>query len=98
MSSFSGAGVQMTYELTLSPTVEAVGAGRRFVAEVLSDWDLDALAFTATLLTSEVLTNCVLHARTQIVMTLTRGPDDVTIAVRDGSTLLPRRRRHSRDA
>src|SRR3954471_24938781 len=98
MSSFPREGVQVTYELTLSPTVDAVGVGRRFVADALSEWDLGALAYTATLLTSEVLTNCVLHARTPIVLTLVRGRDSVTISVHDGSPLLPRRRRHSRDA
>jgi anti-sigma regulatory factor (Ser/Thr protein kinase) len=89
----------MTYELTLPPTVESVGAGRHLVDAALSEWDLDDLAYTAALLTSEVLTNCVLHARTQMVLTLERaGPGSVCISVHDGSAVLPRRRRHARDA
>ena len=60
----------MTYELTLAPTVDCVGAGRRLVGEALSEWGLDALSYTATLLTSEVLTNSLLHARTPIVLTI----------------------------
>lgn len=89
----------MTHELPLPPTVESVGAGRRFVSEALAEWQLDSLEYTATLLTSEVLTNSVLHARTSIVLSLEQtGPDTVTIAVRDGSTFIPRRRRHAHDA
>jgi anti-sigma regulatory factor (Ser/Thr protein kinase) len=89
----------MTYELTLAPTVDSVGVGRRLVNEALSEWDLDALSYTATLLTSEVLTNSLLHARTQIVLTIERaGPRTVTISVHDGSQLVPRRRNHAQDA
>lgn len=90
---------RMSYELTLPPTVDSVGAGRRFVDEALSAWDLDGLSYTATLLTSEVLTNAVLHARTPIVLSIERaGTDAVTISVHDGSTYIPRRRRHASDA
>jgi anti-sigma regulatory factor (Ser/Thr protein kinase) len=89
----------VTYELTLAPTVDSVGVGRRLVREALSEWDLDDLAHTAMLLTSEVLTNSLLHARTQIVLSIERtGPSAVTISVRDGSPILPRRRRHAQDA
>ena len=89
----------MTYELTLPPTVESVGVGRRLVSEALSEWELGELAYTATLLTSEVLTNSILHARTPIVLAVERtGAETVTISVRDGSSLLPRRRRHAHDS
>jgi anti-sigma regulatory factor (Ser/Thr protein kinase) len=90
---------QVTYELTLAPSVDSVGVGRRLVTDALSEWDLDALTYTATLLTSEVLTNSLLHARTQIVLTVERSsPDSVSISVRDGSPLVPRRRHHAQDA
>lgn len=89
----------MTYEVVLPPSVASVGAGRRLVAEALAAWDLDALAYTASLLTSEVLTNCVLHARTEMLLRVVRtGPSEVTISVHDGSTHVPRRRRHAQDA
>jgi anti-sigma regulatory factor (Ser/Thr protein kinase) len=89
----------MSYQLTLAPTVDSVGVGRRLVSQALAEWELDALAQTATLLTSEVLTNSLLHARTQIVLTVERiSPSAVTISVRDGSTIVPRRRRHAQDA
>jgi anti-sigma regulatory factor (Ser/Thr protein kinase) len=89
----------VTYELALPPTVESVGAGRRLVSEALSEWDLDGLSYTATLLTSEVLTNSVLHARTPMQLTIERtGPGTVCISVHDGSSHVPRRRRHAREA
>ena len=95
MSSFDCVVAGMTYELTLEPTVDAVGVGRRLVNDALSE----ALSYTATLLTSEVLTNSLLHARTQIVLTVERtSPETVTISVHDGSPLVPRRRRHAQDA
>lgn len=91
--------MSVTYELTLPPAVESVAAGRRLVGKALADWDLDALAYTATLLTSETLTNSVLHARTEIVLRVERsGAAAVTVSVRDGSMHAPRRRRHAQDA
>lgn len=89
----------MTYELVLPPAVVSVGAGRRLVCEALAEWDLEALTDTAALLTSEVLTNCVLHARTPMVLTIERtGVATVTISVQDGSHHTPRQRRHAPDA
>jgi anti-sigma regulatory factor (Ser/Thr protein kinase) len=89
----------VTYEFTLEPTVDSIGVGRRLVGAALSEWDLDALSYTATLLTSEVLTNSLLHARTEIVLTVVRtGPETVSISVHDGSAVVPRRRRHAQDA
>jgi anti-sigma regulatory factor (Ser/Thr protein kinase) len=89
----------MSHELALEPAVESVGAGRRLVAEALAAWNLDELSYTATLLTSEVLTNSVLHARTPIVLSIERsGPEFVTICVQDQSTAAPRRRRYGQEA
>jgi anti-sigma regulatory factor (Ser/Thr protein kinase) len=89
----------MTYQLELPPTSDAVGRGRRLVADALSEWGLDSLVFTATLLTSEVLTNALLHARTDMILTVERsGPEAVTVSVRDGSSYIPRRRSHTDDA
>lgn len=89
----------MSAELVLAPDVTSVGISRRFVRSTLAQWQLEGLADTAVLLTSEVVTNSVLHARTEIVLTLTRAPNgSVTIAVHDGSQHQPRPRSHSIDA
>ena len=86
-------------ELALPPDVTSVAAGRRLVRTALTAWQLEDLTDTAVLLTSEVLTNSVLHARTQIVLSVRRtGDHAVAISVHDGSPHLPRSRRHSPEA
>ena len=87
----------MTASLKLPPEPSSVPAGRRFVAQVLTDWGLPGVADTAALLTSELLTNSVLHARTPIVLTLRRVPGSVEVVVRDASSVAPRQRKHALD-
>lgn len=82
----------------LPPLAASVGAGRRFVLEHATAWGLEQLADTAVLLTSELLTNSVLHARTDIELSVARLDDgSLEICVRDASRVSPRRRRHSPD-
>jgi len=88
----------MTATVALPPAAASVRDGRRFVTGVLDTWGMPELVETAALLTSELLTNSVLHARTDIVLTLSRHDDGVEIVVRDGSRAAPRRRRHTYDA
>ena len=52
-------------ELTLAPDPSAARAARAWVAEVLADWPEGAVD-RARLLVSELVTNAVLHARTEI--------------------------------
>ena len=85
-----------TLRLVASPA--SVPQARRFVLRMLSKWELDALADTAALLTSEVVTNAVLHARTEIEVTVTRMGSAVQVQVRDGSPVPPVQRRHSAEA
>ncbi|MDQ6648580.1 MAG: ATP-binding protein [Actinomycetota bacterium] len=85
--------------LELPPTARSSGVGRRFVTEALIDWGLLGLLDAAALLTSEVVTNAVLHARTAVTITVLReGSDSVTVRVSDGSRLRPQLRAHSREA
>ena len=78
--------------LRLPPTARSTTQARRFVLGALADWGLDGLRDTAALLTSEVVTNSVLHARTDIEVTVTRLDDGVRIEVADGSRRAPVRR------
>ena len=83
----------------LTPEASSVSAARRFVAERLVALELSDVADTAVLLTSELVTNSVLHARTEISLSVERlNADRVQICVRDGSRFSPRRRRHAHDA
>jgi anti-sigma regulatory factor (Ser/Thr protein kinase) len=58
---------------------------RRFVATALTSWRADALIPTATLLTSELVTNAYLHAGTGIVLRLVRTDEGVRFEVFDAS-------------
>jgi len=84
--------------LGLPPTARSTTLARRFVLEALGSWGLRDLADTAALLTSEVVTNAVLHARTDLRIDVVRLRDGVTIEVSDGSRRGPIRRRQRHDA
>src|SRR3954464_16028774 len=88
----------VTATVALPPAAASVRDGRRFVVGILDTWGLPELCETAALLTSELLTNSVLYARTDIVLSLSRTDAGVEIEARDGSRAAPRRRRHQADA
>lgn len=65
---------------------------------MLDEWHLDALSDAAQLLTSEVVTNSLLHARSSIRLTVEQTKSGVRIAVTDGSTVVPAMRVRSQSA
>ena len=69
-------------------TPASVGSSRGFVQATLLAWQLESLVDTATLLTSELATNVVLHARTGFRLSIVLD-GDLTIEVWDGSTTEP---------
>lgn len=75
----------------------SVRHARSLVDETLSQWRMPHLAPTATLLTSEVVTNAVLHAGTDftVSVSLDAARQRLRVAVADNSPVLPRRRHHS---
>jgi anti-anti-sigma factor len=74
-------------ELRLAPTPTAPAAARLFVRETLRHWRLDPpdreLAELAQLLADELVTNAVVHARTDLGLRLELRADLLHIAVRD---------------
>ena len=67
---------------------------RRFVTERLTAWGFGDIADDAALVTTELATNAVLHARSDFTVTICRRPGGrVRIAVGDATTLPPRPRR-----
>ncbi|MCA1711608.1 MAG: ATP-binding protein [Actinobacteria bacterium] len=88
----------MSTSLDLPPAAASVRDARHFVVGLLEEWGLDDLVETAALLTSELVTNSVLHARTSIRVAVERRDTGVAVAVSDGSGVSPRRRRHSQTA
>jgi anti-sigma regulatory factor (Ser/Thr protein kinase) len=80
----------------LAATARSVPEARRHVVAILEQWHLESLVDTAQLLTSELVTNAVLHARTDMVLTVEeRDGGGVRIAVTDLSPVSPALRRHS---
>jgi anti-sigma regulatory factor (Ser/Thr protein kinase) len=84
--------------LVLPPTAETVPHARRFARQTLAGWGLDVFEESASLLVSELVTNAVLHARTEVTVSLVDHGDRVVLSVGDGSPVLPVQRRHSREA
>ena len=78
----------MELEQRFAPTPEGARAARHFVEAALGDVDPE-VCHTVVLLTSELATNAVLHARTDFEVTVARREDALRIAVTDGNTRLP---------
>lgn len=74
-------------ELTLSPDVSSASAARRFVTATLEAWQLDHLVDDAILMASELVTNGLLHARTELRLRLSTGDGELLVEVRDASTV-----------
>ena len=64
--------------------------GRAFVADALRRWKLEALVETAVLLTSELVTNALIHTDDDAVLTATIGPRGLRVEVRDFVARRPR--------
>lgn len=75
----------------------SVPATRRWLAEQLASAP-DEVRQTATLLTSELVTNAVLHAATDVTVTLHRNGGGLRVEVADESTQLPVEKRYGDDA
>jgi anti-sigma regulatory factor (Ser/Thr protein kinase) len=71
----------------------AVAEARRFVADALRRWELESLAPDAMLLTSELVTNSVLHADSDVTVTVAVADGMAEVGIADGSDVLPQQRR-----
>lgn len=65
---------------------------RRFVASTLQGWGYHEVTDTACLLTSELVTNAIVHAGTEVDVSVNRSDRHVRVEVRDhaGGTVRPR--------
>jgi len=84
--------------LTLAPTPESARTARRLVAAVLTTAHADHFADTATLLTSELVTNGIVHAHTDLQIVVDATPTWVRVEVVDGNPHLPVRREYDENA
>ena len=85
-------GGRVQVELAGEPA--SVRAARRLVIGALEQWSLPHLDAVASLLTSELVTNAVLHARSDLSVEVERVDGVVRVTVRDSSAQKPQRQRH----
>lgn len=73
----------------LGRSTSAAVEARTFVATALRRWDLETLVVDAELLTSELVTNAVLHARSDVTVTVAVADGTAEIGVTDTSVAPP---------
>ncbi len=79
----------------LRPVPESVGEARRLVRAALEASGAIVDTDVAMLLTSEVVTNALLHARSPMILAVVVGPRTVRVSVHDGSPASPHLRNYS---
>jgi GAF domain-containing protein/anti-sigma regulatory factor (Ser/Thr protein kinase) len=83
--------------LHLEPVVESTPVARHWVAAHLRDLPSEVTG-CAALLTSELVTNAVLHAATPMCITLHILPDRIRVDVADGNPAFPAIKEYGKDA
>jgi anti-sigma regulatory factor (Ser/Thr protein kinase) len=76
-------GVEHEARIWLDPLTSSVSTARRFVEGALLRWQATEILDDAQLLTSELVTNAVLHARTTIELVLVQQNGALRIEVHD---------------
>jgi anti-sigma regulatory factor (Ser/Thr protein kinase) len=81
-------------DLDLPLSSEAPAAGRHFLHSTLDAWGVpdDELGQDAALVLSELITNAVVHGAGSVRVEFRIDAEHLTLAVRDGSAVLPDRR------
>lgn len=82
-------------ELVLRAAPQAAATARAVVREQLRAWGLEHLQDPVLLLTSELVTNVVLHTTDLPALSVTRTAHGVRVSVADGSSKAPARRHAS---
>jgi DNA-binding NarL/FixJ family response regulator len=67
----------------------SAGEARRFVAKTLEDWQLGPLLDTVTLLTSELVTNAIVHAGSEVDVVVRLTGEAARVEVTDRSAAPP---------
>lgn len=75
--------------LELPQDLGSVRSARRFVKEILTQWDLQALLDDALIVVSELAANAITHAGSDYRVRLTASARSVRIEVRDGGVGTP---------
>lgn len=88
--------IEARIELAALPTSAA--SARRFVNSTLSGWGCEGIAEIVLLLVSELVTNAVLHARSDVELVLRMRGRRLRVEVGDGSRTAPVLRAHDDEA
>jgi hypothetical protein len=75
--------------MTLEPGLTAPRSARAFVARACLGWQCLSVTGHACLVTSELVTNAVLHAATPVQLTVSHCPGRLRVAVQDGDEMRP---------
>jgi anti-sigma regulatory factor (Ser/Thr protein kinase) len=75
--------------IVLAPDPSAAAIARQVVDDACRAWRLDGVRDAAQLVVTELVSNVVRHAGTDMELSLTARPGELCLAVRDGSPLLP---------
>ena len=75
--------IEARTDLSSSPTAPL--AARRFIRSALAQWGYDSLLESVTLLTNELVTNAVLHAGSDISLSVCARDGLLRVEVSDGS-------------
>ncbi len=92
------ASIRAVVSLRLPSDHTAAARARRFVAETLQQWELAQAIPDVELLTSELVTNAILHARSAATLDIVRRNGTVRVEVGDDSPTPPKLRAYSPDA
>jgi len=74
---------------SLAGDPRSAGEARRFVATTLEEWQLGPLLETVTLLTSELVTNAIVHAGSEVDVVVRLTGEAARVEVTDRSDALP---------
>jgi hypothetical protein len=85
-------GLPLTDQLRrwLPPEPLSARLARLLVADASRAWELSHLLYPAQLVISELVTNAIQHARTDMLVSVSRRGTGLNLTVRDGSPELPR--------
>lgn len=77
------AGLHGPARIELPPEPASARTGRRFILGCCQQWHLEQLAETAELLTGELVTNAVVHARSEVTLTARQDQHGLLVEVDD---------------
>jgi anti-sigma regulatory factor (Ser/Thr protein kinase) len=87
-----------TAEVRVTAEYRSAGVARRFLRATLDGWDAAGFTDNAELILTELVTNAILHAKTEIVIRVDLGASALRLEVADRSPRQPVARHYSAEA